>query len=212
MANPAAFWDRMAARYASQPIADLASYEKKLAVTREYLRPDMEVLEFGCGTGSTAILHAPYVNHIHAIDISSKMLEIAQRKAIAADITNLTFTRAGIDEWDMRDPSYDAVLGLSILHLLRDKDAVIAKVHRMLKPDGVFVTSTACIRDMSLPRQLLAGVIRLVRFVPNLAVFSETELVASLVDAGFEPDYRWRPGRNKAVFIVARKVTAARVG
>jgi len=41
----------------------------------------MELLEFGCGTGSTAIVHVPYVNHIHAIDIFSNMICIAQAKA-----------------------------------------------------------------------------------------------------------------------------------
>jgi ubiquinone/menaquinone biosynthesis C-methylase UbiE len=41
----------------------------------------MEVLEFGCGTESTAIAHAPYVKHIQALDISSKMIDIAQGKA-----------------------------------------------------------------------------------------------------------------------------------
>ena len=77
------FWDKIAERHSKQPIADEATYQKKLQVTREYFQPDMEVLEFGCGTGSTAIIHAPYVKHIHAIDISSKMIEIAQGKADA---------------------------------------------------------------------------------------------------------------------------------
>ncbi len=85
------FWDKIAERYSKQPIADEAAYQKKLEVTREYFRPDMEVLEFGCGTGSTAINHAPYVKHIHAIDISSKMIEIAQGKADAEKVTNVTF-------------------------------------------------------------------------------------------------------------------------
>ena len=76
------FWDKIAERYSKQPIADEAAYQKKLQVTREYFQPDMEIVEFGCGTGSTAITHAPYVKHIHAIDISSKMIEIAQGKAV----------------------------------------------------------------------------------------------------------------------------------
>lgn len=53
MTRSTRFWDRIAARYARKPVADEAAYQKKLAVTREYLRPDMEVLELGCGTGFT---------------------------------------------------------------------------------------------------------------------------------------------------------------
>jgi len=47
----------------------------------------------------------------------------------------------------LADQTLDAVLGLSILHLLDNKEEVIAKVHRTLKPGGIFVTSTACIGD-----------------------------------------------------------------
>ena len=64
------FWDRIAKKYARTPVADEAAYQKKLDITHGYFRPDMRVLEFGCGTGSTAIAHAPFVKHIHAIDIS----------------------------------------------------------------------------------------------------------------------------------------------
>ena len=83
------FWNKVAERYSKQPIADEAAYQKKLQITREYFQPDMEILEFGCGTGSTAIAHAPYVKHIQAIDISSKMIEIAQGKADAQNVAML---------------------------------------------------------------------------------------------------------------------------
>ncbi|MEM8605196.1 MAG: methyltransferase domain-containing protein, partial [Cyanobacteria bacterium P01_H01_bin.121] len=94
----AQFWDKIAEKYSKQPIADEAAYQKKLQVTREYFQPSMNVLEIGCGTGSTAIAHAPYVQHIHAIDFSSNMIEIAQAKAAAQNIQNVTFGQASIDE------------------------------------------------------------------------------------------------------------------
>ena len=94
MDRPAKFWDKIAEGYAKQPVADEAAYQKKVQVTREYFQPEMEVLEFGCGTGSTAIAHAPYVKHILAIDISAKMLEIARVKAAAANVGNITFERS----------------------------------------------------------------------------------------------------------------------
>ena len=88
----------------------------------------MEVLEFGCGTGSTAITHAPYVKHIQATDISSKMIEIAQGKADANNIENITLKKSSIDEFRVSDQTFDVVLGLSILHLLKNKEEVIARV------------------------------------------------------------------------------------
>ena len=60
MSQSVKFWDKIADKYSKQPIADEASYQKKLNITQDYFKPDMKVLEFGCGTGSTAIIHSPY--------------------------------------------------------------------------------------------------------------------------------------------------------
>ena len=202
------FWDRIADRYARQPIADEASYRRKLEVTREYLRPDMKVLEFGCGTGSTALEHAPYVEHIHAIDVSARMIEIARAKAEASGARNLSFEQSTIEALDAPEASYDAVLALSVLHLLEDKEAAIAKVHRLLTPGGVFVTSTACLRDSPKLRLLIAVIGppgRWLGLLPLVRVFSRGELQAPLADAGFDIEHAWRPGKDKAAFIVARK-------
>ena len=91
------FWDRIALNYSKKPIADEASYQQKLTVTRGYFRPDMELLEIGCGTGSTAIKHAPYVKHIHAIDISAKMIAIAEERKAEAKVENVSFEQATMD-------------------------------------------------------------------------------------------------------------------
>ncbi|MBE0623085.1 MAG: class I SAM-dependent methyltransferase [Burkholderiales bacterium] len=205
MDQSAKFWDKMAERYSKRPIADEAAYEKKLQVTREYFRPDMEVLEFGCGTGSTAIAHAPYVKHIQAIDISSNMIEIARGKADARKIDNVTFERSTIDEFGVPDQTLDAVLGLNILHLLEDKDEVISKVHRMLKSGGIFVTSTACLGDSMKFFKIIAPIGQFLGLMPLVKVFSSRELEDSLTDAGFEIDHQWQPGKYTAVFIVAKK-------
>lgn len=203
--DPYKFWDRIAKRYARQAIANEPVYQKKLQVTREYFRPDVEVLEFGCGTGSTAIAHGPHVKHIQAIDVSSKMIEIAQRKAEENNVENVTFARSTIEEFCVDDQSLDAVLGLSILHLLENRDGVIAKIYKMLKPGGVFVTSTMCMGGtMRVPR-VIVPIGRFFGLLPLVRWFTAEELKASFVQAGFEIDHQWQPGKGKAVFIVAKK-------
>ena len=205
MPDPSKFWDRFANRYARTPVADEASYQRKLEITREYLRPDMAVLEFGCGTGSTAIAHAPYVKHIEAIDISAKMIAIAEGKARAAGVANVSFRQGSIDDFDAPEESHDAIFGLSILHLLEDRDAVIAKVHRMLRPGGVFVSSTACLGETMRWFRVIAPVGRALGLLPLVRFFTKGELTDSLTGAGFAIDRRWQPDRGKAVFIVAKK-------
>ena len=205
MDQSAKFWDKIAERYSKKPVADEAAYQKKLKITREYFRPDMEVLEFGCGTGSTAIAHAPFVKHIQAIDISSKMIEIARVKSETEKIKNVTFARSAMDEFRSADETLDAVLGLSILHLLENKEEVIAKVYRMLKPGGIFVTSTACLGDTMKFFKFIAPIGRFFGLIPLVKVFTRKELEHSLTHAGFKLDYQWQPGKGKAVFIVAKK-------
>ena len=206
MARPSKFWDKVAERYAKKPVPDEAVYQQKLKVTREYLRPSMEVLEIGCGTGSTAIAHAPYVEHVRATDISAKMIEIAQAKAKARNVENVTFEQAAVEDLDVPAESMDAVLALSVLHLLENKEETIAEVHRMLKPGGVFVTSTVCLGDTMKFFKLIGPVGRFLGLMPLVRVFTERELAASLTGDGlFEIDHQWRPGEGKAVFIVAIK-------
>jgi ubiquinone/menaquinone biosynthesis C-methylase UbiE len=205
--HSAKFWDRIAARYSKQPVADEATYQRKLALTREYLRPDMLVLEFGCGTGSTALSHAPYVKHIHAIDLSPKMIAIARDKAASAKVDNLTFSQASLEELAVPAQSLDAVLGLNILHLLDDWDEAIGRVQQMLKPGGVFVSSTMCLGD-SLKLKAMKCFVSMgawLGLLPSLSAFSQQELLDSLTRAGFLIERHWQPGRDRAVFIVAKK-------
>jgi len=209
MKHPTKFWDRIAKRYAEKPVADEASYQKKLAITREYFRPDMEVLEFGCGTGSTAIAHAPYVKHICATDISAKMIEIARAKADTQNVDNVAFEKVTIEDVQVPDQSLDAVLGLSILHLLEDKEAAILAVHRMLKPGGIFVSSTPCLGDTMKWFKLIGPIGSFLGLIPMVKVFTVAELVNSLTASGFEIDHQWQPGKGKAVFIVAKKATGS---
>lgn len=205
MGQSAKFWDKIADRYLKQPITDVASYEKKLQVTQEYFQPNMEVLEIGCGTGSTAIVHAPYIKHIRAVDFSANMIDIAQTRAAAQNIPNITFEQSSIDELDISYQTLDAVLGLSILHLLEDKEGVIAKVFDMLKPGGIFVTSTVCLGDKMAWFKWIAPIGKFLGFFPLVKVFTVEELANSLTDAHFKIDHQWQPDKDKAVFIVAKK-------
>ncbi|AFY40126.1 Methyltransferase type 11 [[Leptolyngbya] sp. PCC 7376] len=207
MAQSTKFWDKIAAKYSKQPIEDEASYQKKLEVTRTYFQPDTEVLEIGCGTGSTALLHAPYVKHIRATDFSKEMLAIAREKAAAQNVENVTFEQSSIDDLNVAAESLGVVMGMSILHLLEDKEAAIAKVYKMLKPGGLFVTSTVCLGDTMGWFKLIAPIGKLLGFFPLVKVFKVEALVNSLTQAGFSIDYQWQPGKKKAVFIVAKKAT-----
>ena len=204
MAQSRKFWDRIAKRYEKKPVGDEAAYQRKLATTREYFRPDMEVLEIGCGTGSTAIAHAPHVAHIRATDISENMIEIAKRKAAEAGVRNVSFEVVAIEDLDASSGSVDAVLALSLLHLLEDREAAIARIKDMLRPGGVFVSNTVCLGDSMKWFRFVGPIGRWLGVFPLLRVFTRDELKHSLTNNGFDIEHEWRPDK-RVVFIVARK-------
>ncbi len=208
MAYSTSFWNLIANHYSKQPIADQSSYEKKLAVTQEYFTPESRVLEFGCGTGSTALIHAPYVERYLAIDISAKMLEIAHGKVEDSEfskLSNLSFMQTDLHHLNSEDESWDMVMGMSILHLLPDLEQTLQRIHQLLKPGGVFISSTICIGDSGMGFKLLAPLFRWMPIMPSVWVFSQQELITMMEQVGFEVEYQWCPGTNKAVFIIARK-------
>ncbi|MCI2400091.1 class I SAM-dependent methyltransferase [Aliiroseovarius subalbicans] len=202
MTDPVKFWNATAAKYAASPISDPGAYERKLAVTRTYLRPDMAALEFGCGTGGTAISHAPHVASYRALDISENMIDIARAKDGADQVQ---FEVADFDQVDIAPGSLDAVLGLSILHLVADSTATIGKVFASLKPGGVFVSSTVCLKSAWYLRPVI-GIGKALGKVPPVKFLGVDELRAAMTSAGFELVEDWVPeGGFQTLFLVAKK-------
>ncbi|QTD48687.1 class I SAM-dependent methyltransferase [Sulfidibacter corallicola] len=180
------FWDRHADSYAKKAIDDPDAYEKKLAITREYLTPESAVLEFGCGTGSTALTHAARVKHIIAIDTSLRMIEIAQTKAQAKGVTNVAFSQATVFDLPHQAASFDVVLGLNVIHLVADIEATIARCHELLKPGGVFISSTSCIARANLFLKWLLPIGGNLGLIPRVQIFDNDYLTGAMTRAGFE--------------------------
>ncbi len=203
--TPAEFWDRVAPDYSKQAIADSESYARKLAATQARMRPDMEVLEFGCGTGSTALEHAPHVAHIDASDVSAAMIAIGRQKAERAGIDNVRFEQSGVEEFSAPDGSYDMVLALNLLHLLRDRTAALAKIHRLLKPGGIFVSSTVCLADRMWFLRPVIPVLQWIGKAPYVSFVGAKEVLREVATAGFEEQDHWTHGRTNSLFLVTCK-------
>ena len=199
------FWDKIALKYSRKRIDDLESYEYKLNETQTFLRPESLVLEFGCGTGSTALHHASKVKHILAIDYSRKMIDIAQSKSKEMDTTNVTFEVSAIENIRMENGSFDVILGMSILHLLRDPEEAIARVNKLLKPGGVFISSTHCIGDKTPWVRHLVPIGRFLRIMPFVKVFTKLDLIGYFLNTEFKVEHEWEASQDKAMFFVVSK-------
>lgn len=201
----ARFWDRIAPRYARKPVPDQAAYETKLAKTNGYLKPTDHVLEIGCGTGTTALHHAPNVQHLLATDISGGMIEIAQNKARDAGVDNVTFEVSSIDDLADAPATYDVIMAHSILHLVDDVPGTLRKLHGMLKPGGLLISSTPCIGDSAPWFGWVAPLPYKLGLIPKVNVFRKDAFYQCFTDAGFDFEEVWQAEPKAAHYLVNTK-------
>lgn len=202
------FWNKMARGYAKRPVGNPEAYQIKLDKTAEYLKPTDRMLEFGCGTGTTALIHAPRVAQVEAIDFSSEMIAIAREKLWDKPADNVSFEVARFEDWPIpvAGQGYDVILGMSILHLVEDVDATLTKVRKSLKPGGFFFSSTVCLGDSSGLERFILPPLSAIGILPKLARFKGTELIKRIQDHRFAIEHHWRPSEDAGIFIVARRV------
>ncbi|WP_225769006.1 class I SAM-dependent methyltransferase [Inquilinus sp. Marseille-Q2685] len=208
VANDARFWDRAAGRYAADPIADMAGYERTLERTRHYLRDGDAVFEFGCGTGTTALRLASSVGRILATDISAEMIAIARGKAEAAGCANADFRVATPDAMPCPDGTFDVALGFNVLHLVAARETALRNVHRLLKPGGIFISKTPCVGEANPLMRVVLPLMQLVGKAPYVSFLTAQELEREIAAAGFEIIERGRHasrGKDLRPFLVARK-------
>jgi SAM-dependent methyltransferase len=107
---------------------------------RDELR-DRRILELGCGGGRLTGYLAELGSQTHGIDISPVMIDHCRR----------TYAKATFEVRDLRDMaafadrSYDVIVAAyNIIDVLNDKDrrTLIAEVHRVLTPGGLFIMSS----------------------------------------------------------------------
>jgi ubiquinone/menaquinone biosynthesis C-methylase UbiE len=208
IANDARFWDRIARKYAADPIADMAGYERTLERTRHYLKSDDVAFEFGCGTGTTALKLAPSVGRIVATDMSGEMIAIAREKAEAEGHSNAAFEVATPDAAHWQDGSFDVALGFNGLHLVAAREAALRGVHRLLKPGGLLISKTPCLKEMNLIVRVAVPMMQVIGKAPYVAILSAEDLEREMAAAGFEIIERARHasrGRDARPFLVTRK-------
>jgi 2-polyprenyl-3-methyl-5-hydroxy-6-metoxy-1,4-benzoquinol methylase len=206
--NDAKFWDGAAKKYAASAISDVGGYERTLERTRGLLRPHFNVLELGCGTGSTALRLAGGVESYLGTDISAAMIALAQEKLAASPGLPLTFREATSESMATDGIQYDAVLALNFLHLVRDLPGTLRCIHSLLAPGGLLISKTACLADMNPLIRLAVPLMQFIGKAPHVTVFSAGGLEREIREAGFEilaVERHATKGKDTRPFILARR-------
>jgi ubiquinone/menaquinone biosynthesis C-methylase UbiE len=203
-----AFWNNIATRYARQPVEDPAAFERKIALTHARMKPGDVVLDIGCGTGSLALRLAERGAHVHGLDYSAAMVDIARAKARAQGLENVTFHLGAFDETftAFAPGTLDGVYAGSLLHLVPDRIALRRKAFGLLKPGGFFVSSTVCLGESWVPLTPVLRVMRWLGKAPAVWTLSRATLLRDIAEAGFvditEPDVGASP---KIAFVMAAR-------
>lgn len=204
MNQQAEFWNRMAAKYYKTPVKNQDAYKSKLDQISQLLHLNSDVLELGCGTGSTALLLSSEVRQYDACDFSKSMINIAKTRATEDDIHNISFTVEDIETFSIPSEKYDLVMAHSVLHLIDDADSVVESMMGALKPNGYIVFSLVLLNNIPFPLRWLLRLGQKTGFVPHLVYQREDELLSSLIRENFQIQTSWKIDKNN-VFVIARK-------
>jgi SAM-dependent methyltransferase len=107
----------------------------------EFMRvpADARVLDVGCGSGWATRLLAEYAanGQVVGIDISDEMIDLARESS--RSFGNVEFQVASAERLPFEDNEFTHAFSMESLYYYRDIPGALAEIHRVLKPDGVFV-------------------------------------------------------------------------
>jgi ubiquinone/menaquinone biosynthesis C-methylase UbiE len=133
-------YDRVAERYLASKDAEDPTIMLALEELAHKLPPDAAVLDLGCGAGVPVTRWLAQRFAITGVDLSANQLELARKHVPAAN-----FLKADMTDLSFAPETFDAVVAFhSIIHVPRAEHlALLGKIHRWLKPGGIFLATWA---------------------------------------------------------------------
>ncbi len=100
----------------------------------EWLAPQAgeNILDLGCGDGQLTERIVAAGANVTGIDASPTMVAAARARGLAVE-------EGSAESMPFADGSFGAVFSNAALHWVRDQDAMMSEVHRVLRPGGRFV-------------------------------------------------------------------------
>lgn len=103
-----------------------------------HLRPEMHILDVGCGPGTITADLATYVpqGKVTALDYESKIVEQARQLAQERGLRNMEFTQGDIHKLQFADGTFDVVFAHQVLQHVGDPITALREMMRVTKPGG----------------------------------------------------------------------------
>ena len=122
------------------------------------LHPDMQAMEYGCGTGLVGLELAPRLGSLIAADSSPGMLETLRKKISEQGIKNVFPRRLDLHHDDCAQ-DFELIFSAMTLHHLTDVDRILAKFSGCLKIGGLLALADLDEEDGSFHQQNPDGVV-----------------------------------------------------
>ena len=137
-------FDKEAAQWDANPGRVKLANDVAAAIIREVdLTLDMDVLDFGCGTGLLTLNLQPLVKNITGVDSSQGMLGALQNKITMRSLNNVHTQFVDFEKNQHAAGSYDLVVSSMTLHHVPDTLALFKEWFSLLRPNG-----QACFADL----------------------------------------------------------------
>lgn len=204
MSTPIEFWNNVSLKYAKKAVPSEDIYQEKLKRTQKLFNKNSIIMEFGCGTGTTSLIHATHVKEIIAYDYSPRMIDIAKEKKESMRITNVTFEVKAVEEIVFHNETYDVIMAHSILHLTQNNEQILKSVYQSLIPGGYFVSSSGCIKEMNFLIQKIIPIMTSIGKAPSITKFTADELIEMHKKTGFKIYDAWRYKKGE-LFLIVKK-------
>ena len=100
------------------------------------MTPEDSLLDVACGSGEFSLFAAPRIRKAVGVDISDRMIELAQKRAFENKITNATFLCHDVTDVPCDDDSFSIVVCKSAFHHIHNYEKIIGEMIRCCKSDG----------------------------------------------------------------------------
>jgi ubiquinone/menaquinone biosynthesis C-methylase UbiE len=125
-------------------------------VQRIGIRPDMKVLDLGCGDGTTALPAAKLGADVTGIDIARNLVEAGNRRAAQAGLTNCRFAEGDASNLEqVEDETFDMVVSIFGAMFAPKPFEVAKEMVRVTRPGGRIVMGNWIPNDPTLIAQIL---------------------------------------------------------
>jgi len=101
------------------------------------LRPEAEVLDIGCGSGTITTGLARRAGRVVGLDMSAEVVDAARAHADVCGLSNISFEVGSAYELPWDDASFDVVYAHQVLQHLSDPVRALREARRVLQPGGL---------------------------------------------------------------------------